>query len=362
MSPREILTPDEVRFVQALRAGRLATADASGHPHAVPVCYAYDGAHFYIALDEKPKRVADDRLRRVRNITERPEASLLIDRYDDDWARLGYVLIHAHAALLRPGDPGHGTAIALLRGRYPQYRAMALEDRPVIALTPTSVSAWGTASQPATDDATPGDQAGRGFDFLPLAEGRRSVRAFQPRAVPRELVEHVLEAARWAPSPHGRQPWRFVVLTADHLKVRLSDAMAAEWQRNLEMDQESPEVVAIRLEKSRLRIRHAPVAIIPCLYLADLDRYPDQSRQVAEETMAIQSLGAAVQNMLLAAYSLGLDSGWMCAPLFCPDVVRDALELDAALVPHALITVGYAAKDPVRRPRRPLSELIARWD
>lgn len=361
MPVRDVLTPDEVRFVQAQRVGRLATADASGRPHVVPVCYAYDGQRFYIALDEKPKRVADTQLRRIRNIMERPEASLLIDRYDDDWARLGFVLIHARATLLPPSDPAHATAVASLRARYAPYVGMALEDRPVIALAPMRVSAWGTAAQLAAD-TTAAAPSGRGQDFLALAQGRRSVRVYQPRSIPRELVEQVLEAARWAPSPHGRQPWRFVVLTRDDIKARLSDAMAAEWQRNLEMDRESPEVVAIRLEKSRLRIRHAPVALLPCLYLADLDHYRDSTRQRAEETMAIQSLGAAVQNMLLAAYSLGLDGGWMCAPLFCPDVVRDTLGLDAALVPHALITLGYAARDPVRRPRRPRGELIALWE
>ena len=78
--------------------------------------------------------------------------------------------------------------------------------------------------------------------------------------------------------------------------------------------------------------------------------------------MAIQSLGAAVQNMLLMAYDLGLDTGWMCAPLFCPDVVCVALDLDQRLIPHALITVGYAAADPNRRERLPLSSLIVRFD
>lgn len=78
--------------------------------------------------------------------------------------------------------------------------------------------------------------------------------------------------------------------------------------------------------------------------------------------MAIQSLGAAIQNMLLMAYDLGLDTGWMCAPLFCPEIVCDTLQLDARLIPHALITVGYAAADPQRRERLPLSSLIVRFD
>ncbi|MDQ2907565.1 MAG: nitroreductase family protein, partial [Chloroflexota bacterium] len=92
--------------------------------------------------------------------------------------------------------------------------------------------------------------------------------------------------------------------------------------------------------------------------LEEMDRYPDAQRQADEETMAIQSLGAAIQNMLLMAYELGLDSGWMCAPLFCPDIVRAALNLATGLRPQALITLGYAAADPRRRERLPLSELV----
>ena len=188
------------------------------------------------------------------------------------------------------------------------------------------------------------------------------VRQFKPIAVPRELVERTIEAAGWAPSPHGAQPWRFVVLTRAEAKEKLAEAMAAEWRRNLEMDGQEPDVVQTRLRKSQQRIAASPVLIVPCLYLEDLDRYPDAARQEAEVTMAIQSLGAAVQNLLLSAYSLGLDTGWMCAPLFCPDVVREALDLPPTLVPQALINLGYGAKDPPRRPRRLVSELIVRYD
>jgi F420 biosynthesis protein FbiB-like protein len=138
--------------------------------------------------------------------------------------------------------------------------------------------------------------------------------------------------------------------------------MGATWQQNLQMDGQSTEVVNIRLEKSRQRILNAPVIIIPCLYLEDLDYYPDEHRQADEKTMAIQSIGAAIQNMLLMAYDLGLDAGWMCAPLFCPETVCEVLDLDPCLIPQALITVGYAAADPQRRERLPLSSLIVRSD
>jgi coenzyme F420-0:L-glutamate ligase/coenzyme F420-1:gamma-L-glutamate ligase len=195
-----------------------------------------------------------------------------------------------------------------------------------------------------------------------LLRSRRSVRKFQDRPVARELVEQIIEAARWAPSPHGRQPWRFAVLTTQELKLQLADQMGSTWQQNLQMDGQDAEIVNIRLEKSRQRILNAPVIIIPCLYLEDLDYYPDERRQADEKTMAIQSIGAAIQNMLLMAYDLGLDAGWMCAPLFCPEVVCKALDLDPRLIPQALITIGYAAADPQRRERLPLSSLIVRFD
>lgn len=195
-----------------------------------------------------------------------------------------------------------------------------------------------------------------------LLQSRRSVREFLNRPVSPEFIEKILEAARWAPSPHGRQPWRFAVLTSQKLKLRLANEMGSTWQQNLQMDGQSAEVVNIRLEKSRQRILNAPVIIIPCLYLEDLDFYPDERRQADEKTMAIQSMGAAIQNMLLMAYDLGLDAGWMCAPLFCPEIVCEALDLDPRLIPQALITVGYAAIDPKRRERLPLSSLIVRFD
>jgi len=195
-----------------------------------------------------------------------------------------------------------------------------------------------------------------------LLQNRRSVRKYQNRPVSPEFIEQILEAARWAPSPHGRQPWRFAVLTAQKLKLRLADKMGSMWQQNLQMDGQDAEIVNVRLEKSRQRILNAPAIIIPCLYLEDLDHYPDERRQSDEKIMAIQSIGAAIQNMLLMAYDLGLDTGWMCAPRFCPEIGCEVLDLDPRLIPQALITVGYAAADPQRRERLPLSSLIVRFD
>jgi coenzyme F420-0:L-glutamate ligase / coenzyme F420-1:gamma-L-glutamate ligase len=137
-----IISEQQLAFLDAQRAGRLATATRDGEPHAIPVCYACDGASVYIALDAKPKRVAPERLRRVRNILENPRVALVIDHYSDDWSELAYLLIQGTATLVQPGQAEHTGAIALLRRRYVQYQSMPIEQHPVIAIRPTRVVGW----------------------------------------------------------------------------------------------------------------------------------------------------------------------------------------------------------------------------
>ncbi|TMF10268.1 MAG: TIGR03668 family PPOX class F420-dependent oxidoreductase [Chloroflexi bacterium] len=138
-----MLSSEELRFTESQRVAHLATADASGRPHVVPVCFAYLDGRIYIAIDEKPKRSL--RLKRLRNIEENPEVAIVLDRYDEDWSRLALVLVHGMATVLDRGTE-HGRAIARLREKYPQYRTMALEDRPVIRVTVERVSNWGELS------------------------------------------------------------------------------------------------------------------------------------------------------------------------------------------------------------------------
>jgi coenzyme F420-0:L-glutamate ligase / coenzyme F420-1:gamma-L-glutamate ligase len=352
--------PDDLAFIRDGRVGRLATADGHGTPSVVPVVYASfvldEEPVIAIAIDEKPK--GDPRaLRRVRNILERPEVALIVDEYREDWDELAWVLVRGSASLIEPGAPGHADVLVALRRKYPQYAAMRLEERPAIIIRDLSTRSWRAAE---SDDERPLPRPGR-EELAALVRGRRSVRAFQSRPVPRAIVEEAIAAAGWAPSPHGRQPWRFVVVESQERRDALADAMAETWRTQLRFDGQDETIVEARLQKSRDRLQRAPVLIVPCLYLEGLDTYPDTDRQEAEETMAVQSLGAAVQNLLLSLYAAGVDGGWMCAPLFCPDVVQAALELDATLNPHALIAVGYAASDPVRRPRLPLDELIVDW-
>lgn len=214
---------------------------------------------------------------------------------------------------------------------------------------------WISAPPPQPRDSLEPDSLA---DFDALVRGRRSVRRFRSEPVADEIINRVLDAGLWAPSPHGTQPWRFAVLQSAETRTCLADAMAASWRHNLAMDGESEDVILARLQGSRRRLLEAPTLILVSLYTHDLDRYPDPERAAAERTMAIQSLGACVQNMLLTAYANGIDAGWMCAPLFCPEVVVDALGLDTALEPHALIALGHAAADPKRRPRRSRGTLV----
>lgn len=356
-------TAADLAFVGDRRVGRLATADEAGRPAAVPVCYALIeriGEPVVVSpLDDKPKRVAPRELARVRRILARPEVALVVDDYHEEWSRLAWVELRGRARLLEVATPGHEAGVSALRAKYPQYAAMAIDERPLIAIGELTAAAWrgGEATATLPSAARVGDA-----ELAGIIRGRRSVRAFRPDPVPRAVVEAAIAAAGWAPSPHGRQPWRFAVVEVAARRAALADAMAETWREQLAMDGQSPAIVELRLEKSRSRLRDAPILVVPCLYLDDLDVYPDPDRQAAEATMAAQSLGAAIQNLLLTLYAGGLDAGWMCAPLFCPEVVRAALDLPPSLTPHALLPIGYAAKEPVRRDRLPWPDLIISWE
>ena len=138
---RGMLTDAQYRFLETSRVGRLATADAHGVPHLVPVCYAVDGANAYITVDEKPKRT-DIPLKRIRNIQENPAVALTIDRWDEDWSRLAWLMLRGNAEILANGAE-HDAAQDRLRARYPQYRTMDIAPLPVIAIRITRVLVWG---------------------------------------------------------------------------------------------------------------------------------------------------------------------------------------------------------------------------
>ena len=151
--PRRRVAEDLLRRA---RVARLATADRSGRPHVVPVCFAFEGQALYSAIDEKPKRVSPRALRRIRNIEANPQAALVVDEYREDWRRLRYVLVRGAADVLSPGGREHAAAVAALRRKYRQYRRMDLERRPVLRLTPDSIVRWAAGGRPPTRRTAPG--------------------------------------------------------------------------------------------------------------------------------------------------------------------------------------------------------------
>ena len=137
-----MLSDRERRFLDEQRVAHLATADAGAVPHVVPVCFAIHASTLYIAIDAKPKRAPAAALKRVKNILENPAVAVVVDRYDEDWTRLGWVMLRGQAEILAAGSE-HDDAQALLRARYPQLAAMQIVDLPVIALRIARVTSWG---------------------------------------------------------------------------------------------------------------------------------------------------------------------------------------------------------------------------
>ena len=140
------ISPEEAVAIQAERVARLATAGAQGPPHLIPICFTYNGEHFYSVLDQKPKRTGLTDLKRVRNILSNPGVALVLDHYEEDWARLWYVLVRGTARLIYHGGQDgeeQQRAIALLRQKYPQYRDMDIDQNPVIKISPARITSWG---------------------------------------------------------------------------------------------------------------------------------------------------------------------------------------------------------------------------
>jgi len=187
-----------------------------------------------------------------------------------------------------------------------------------------------------------------------LIAQRRSIRAFRADPVDRALLDTLIEAACIAPAPHHSRPWRFVVIDTASAKTTLARAMGERWRVDLARDGVGSARVDALVQASYDKLAAAPALVLPCLTWEGLDRYPDETRRRAEWGMALLSLGAAVENLMLGATHTGLASCWVAAPIFCPEVARDALALPQEWLPHALVLVGYADAGYVARARPPV--------
>ena len=193
-------------------------------------------------------------------------------------------------------------------------------------------------------------------------EARRSIRTFLRDPVPNDVLDALVQAACLAPAPHHSRPWRWAIVETPDARARLASGMGTRWRRDLAADGVAEPRIDELVDASRRKITDAPAVVLGCLTWDGLDRYPDESRQRAEWGMALLSLGAAVENLMLATADAGYASCWVAAPIFCPEEARDALALPDTWLPHAMILVGRPDPAYVGRERPPvlLDELRAR--
>jgi coenzyme F420-0:L-glutamate ligase / coenzyme F420-1:gamma-L-glutamate ligase len=184
-----------------------------------------------------------------------------------------------------------------------------------------------------------------------VVAARRSIRAFDGRAVPRDDVERAVALAVQAPAPHHSAPWRFALLESERAKDDLARAMGARWLEDLRRDGIADERAAAIVERSHRLLTSTPLLTIASADMSRAHVYPDERRRLAEWSLFAHSVGAALQTYMLALAERGISSCWISAPVFCRDVVQDVLDLPPAVEPHALVLVGYASGDYRPRPR-----------
>ena len=197
------------------------------------------------------------------------------------------------------------------------------------------------------------------IDLHEFLRTRRSIRRFKPDPVPDSVIETILSTATYAPSAHHRQPWRFVVVTDISVKTRLADAMAVDFERDLTHDGLPVEKIQSQIKRSKDRITSAPVAILLCLDMSEMDSYPDGKRRRAEYIMAVQSVATAGLQLLLAVHAEGLGGVWACWPLFAQETIQKTLSLSETWEPQGMFFAGYYEAAPEVRTRKPLQEISA---
>jgi len=189
-------------------------------------------------------------------------------------------------------------------------------------------------------------------------QSRRSIRRFTSQPVEDETLRRILTTASFAPSAHNRQPWRFCVIAQAEAKKRLAEEMANALKRELESDGVAAEEILKRTERSQKRINGAPVVVMLCADMSEMDVYADSRRQKAEYLIAAQSAANAGLQLLLAAHAEGLGGVWVCSPIFAQATVQTTLRLPAAWEAQAMFLLGYPAETPQAKERKPFNEIV----
>jgi coenzyme F420-0:L-glutamate ligase/coenzyme F420-1:gamma-L-glutamate ligase len=194
-------------------------------------------------------------------------------------------------------------------------------------------------------------------EYRPVADvigQRRSVRQFAPDLVDDGVIRDLVALGCTAPAPHHSRPWRFVQISTPEARQRLAEAMAESWLSDLAAENRSVIETDKLISRSRAQVLEAPALLVACLALDETREWPDERRRVAERDMFVQSLGAALQNVLIAAVERGLVGYLKGAPLFCADAVQKALEMPADWQPSFLVLLGYPEEGFEPQPRSPI--------
>jgi coenzyme F420-0:L-glutamate ligase/coenzyme F420-1:gamma-L-glutamate ligase len=255
----------------------------------------------------------------------------------------------AAAAELVKGKAG-GVPVAVVRGAW-DLAGTSLDGPGAAALVrppEEDMFSLGTAEALAE-----GERRGRRSALA----ARRSIREFDDRPVPAEIVHNAVAAAVTAPAPHHTTPWRFVHLVDIDLRKRLLTAMRDSWAEDLRRDGFGEDAVARRLRRGDL-LWHAPAVVVPCLFAEGSHDYPDERRAAAERTMFAVAMGAGVENFLVALAAEGVGSCWVSSTLFCADVVAEELSLPTGWQPMGAVAIGYPNQPPRPRPDRDASAYL----
>jgi len=189
----------------------------------------------------------------------------------------------------------------------------------------------------------------RNFSLADALLKRRSIRIFKKSPVPKKYVDTAIHAALLAPSPHGTFPWRFCILNNKRSKTKLGKSMGKKFLEDMKSEGISKKIRESRYEKSLLLIQNSPLIVLVSLDFSKMDTYKEKNKQDNENMMAEHSLGASLQNLMIAFAAQGISSVWRCAPLFCPEIARVSLDLPKKWFPRAMILAGFPKTKPSKK-------------
>jgi coenzyme F420-0:L-glutamate ligase/coenzyme F420-1:gamma-L-glutamate ligase len=196
-------------------------------------------------------------------------------------------------------------------------------------------------------------------NFETILKSRRSYKSdFNNKEISIKMIEDCIDMARWAPSAHNGQFWRYIIIEKGKIRESLIKKMNSKLKEDLMSEGKSDAYVFKKINKTRNQFLNSPYLILLCMESHDLKTNLDSARDFNEYIMGVQSISASATYLLLAFENIGVSACWYCAPLFAKQIIKDVLKLPSSFVPMAFFTVGYSTK-PTQKPyRKELKEII----